>query len=218
MKSIFEILPDGRWLVSGSDKMPMTYAVAPISNIVPASVTDPNTLMEFEIASNVACYYDIGMDIGYVLNTDGIVCVDIDVKNSMNENDANMWTSDEVKAVQKDICRRFAEAGAYIERSRSGQGYHIWIKCAQSLLPYLNRRSKKYGIEIYSDKRYIVCTGQRLAGNDELIDGSMLVWDVLGLLEMQAREQVAVAPVVSRADQPDQQEQNVVTEQGIHTA
>ena len=172
----------------------MTYAIAPVSDLVPASVTDAKTLMEFEVASNVACYYDIGMDIGYVLNNDGIVCVDIDVKNSKNEDDATMWTSDEVKAVQKDICRRFAEAGAYIERSRSGQGYHIWIKCAQSLLPYLNRRSKKYSIEIYSDKRYIVCTGQRLTGNDELIDGSMLVWETLGMLDMQTREVSTVVP------------------------
>ena len=192
MKNIFEILPDGRWLVSGSDKVPMTYAVAPVSDLVPVSITDPNAPMTYETASNVACYYDMGMDIGYVLNGDGIVCVDIDVKNSKNEDDATLWTPDDVKAVQKDICRRFGEAGAYIERSRSGQGYHIWIKCAQSLLPYLNRRSKKYGIEIYADKRYIVCTGQRLTGNDELIDGSMLVWETLGMLGMQTRETATI--------------------------
>lgn len=193
MKNIFEILPDGRWLVSGSDKVPMTYAVAPVSDLVPVSITDANAPMTYETASNVACYYDMGMDIGYVLNGDGIVCVDIDVKNSKNEDDGTLWTPDDVKAVQKDICRRFGEAGAYIERSRSGQGYHIWIKCAQSLLPFLNRRSKKYGIEIYADKRYIVCTGQRLTGNDELIDGSMLVWETLGLLGMQTRETASVA-------------------------
>ena len=192
MKSIFEILPDGRWLVSGSGKVPMTYAVAPVSDLVPASITDANAPMPYEVASNVAYYYD--MDIGYVLNNDGIVCVDIDVKNSKNEDDAATWTPDEIKVLQKDICRRFAEAGAYIERSRSGQGYHIWIKCVQSLLPFLNRRSKKYGIEIYSDKRYIVCTGQRLTGNDELIDGSMLVWETLGILDMQTRETAAVVP------------------------
>lgn len=190
MKNIFEILPDGRWLVSGSDKVPMTYAVAPVSDLVPTSITDANALMAYEVASNVAYYYDT--DIGYVLNNDGIVCVDIDVKNSKNEDDATKWTSDEVKATQKDICRRFAEAGAYIERSRSGQGYHIWIECAQSLLTYLNRRSKKYSIEIYADKRYIVCTGQRLTGNNELIDGSMLVWETLGMLDMQTRETATV--------------------------
>lgn len=211
MKNIFEILPDGRWLASGSDKVPMTYAVAPVSDLVPASITDANAPMTYEVASNVVYYYDI--DIGYVLNNDGIVCIDIDVKNSKNEDDATMWTPDEVKAVQKDICRRFAEVGAYIERSRSGQGYHIWIKCAQSLLPFLNRRSKKYGIEIYSDKRYIVCTGQRLTGNDELIDGSMLVWETLGMLDMQTRETAAVAPAPG---------QNVATSAvsaatGVHT-
>ena len=212
MKNIFEILPDGRWLVSGSDKVPMTYAVAPVGDIVPASITDLNAPMPYDAALAVAYYYDI--DIGYVLNNDGIVCVDIDVKNSKNEDDATMWTPDEVKAVQKDICRRFAEAGAYIERSRSGQGYHIWIKCAQSLLSFLNRRSKKYGIEIYADKRYIVCTGQRLTGNDELIDGSMLVWETLGMLDMQTRETSTVAPAPG---------QNVVTgapsagAAGIHT-
>lgn len=170
----------------------MTYSVAPVSDLVPASITDANAPMAYEVASNVAYYYDT--DIGYVLNNDGIVCIDIDVKNSKNEDDATLWTPDEVKAVQKNICRRFAEAGAYIERSRSGQGYHIWIKCALSLLPFLNRRSKKYGIEIYADKRYIVCTGQRLTGNDELIDGSMLVWETLGMLDMQTRETVAVVP------------------------
>lgn len=214
MKNIFEILPDSRWLVSGSDKVPMTYAVAPVSDLVPVSITDSNVSMTYETASNVACYYDMGTDIGYVLNGDGIVCVDIDVKNSKNEDDATLWTPDEVKAVQKDICRRFGEAGAYIERSRSGQGYHIWIKCAQSLLPYLNRRSKKYGIEIYADKRYIVCTGQRLTGTDELIDGSMLVWETLGLLGMQTRETATVADSATA--------QNVATSAtraavGVHT-
>ena len=213
MKNIFEILPDGRWFVSGSDKVPMTYAVAPVSDLVAVSITDPNASMTYETASNVACYYDMGMDIGYVLNGDGIVCVDIDVKNSKNEDDATLWTPDDVKAVQKEICRRFGEAGAYIERSRSGQGYHIWIKCVQSLLPYLNRRSKKYGIEIYADKRYIVCTGQRLTGNDELIDGSMLVWEILGLLGLQTRETATVTEPATT--------QNVATSAagatGVHT-
>lgn len=215
MKSIYEILPDDRWLISGSDKVPMTYAVAPISNIVPANVTDPEAPMPFESVCQLMGLYGLDMDIGFVLNGDGIVCVDIDVKNSMNEDDATLWTPDDVKALQKDIARKFAEAGAYIERSRSGQGFHIWIKCAQSLLPYLNRRSKKYGIEIYSDKRYIVCTGQRVSGGEGLIDGSMLVWETLGLLGLQTRE-TAVSATPS---------QNVVTGSagtvgvaaGIHT-
>lgn len=197
MKSIYEILPDDRWLISGSDKVPMTYAVAPISNIVPANVTDPKAPMPFESVCQLMGLYGLDYDIGYVLNGDGIVCVDIDVKNSMNEDDATLWTPDDVKALQKDIARRFAEAGAYIERSRSGQGFHIWVKCAQTLLPFLNRRSKKYGIEIYSDKRYIVCTGQRVSGGDELIDGSMLVWETLGLLGLQTREPVAPAVATS---------------------
>ena len=215
MKNIFEILPDDRWLVSGSDKVPMTYVVAPVGDIVPASITNPNAPMSYEAALAVAYYYDI--DIGYVLNNDGIVCVDIDVKNSKNEDDATLWTSDEVKVVQKDICRRFAEAGAYIERSRSGQGYHIWIKCTQSLLPYLNRRSKKYGIEIYADKRYIVCTGQRLTGNGELIDGSMLVWETLGMLDMQTRETTAVVPVPVPAPGQNVATSTVSAVAGVHT-
>ena len=214
MKSIYEILPDDRWLISGSDKVPMTYAVAPISNIVPANVTDPKAPMPFESVCQLMGLYGLDMDIGYVLNGDGIVCVDIDVKNSMNEDDATLWTPDDVKVLQKDIARRFSEAGAYIERSRSGQGFHIWIKCAQSLLPFLNRRSKKYGIEIYSDKRYIVCTGQRVSGDDELIDGSMLVWETLGLLGMQTRETASVSEPTTA--------QNVATSAagagaGVHT-
>lgn len=222
MKNIFELLPDDRWLLSGSDKVPMTYAVAPISNIVPANVTDPKAPMPFESVCQLMGLYGLDYDIGYVLNGDGIVCVDIDVKNSMNEDDATLWTPDDVKALQKDIARRFAEAGAYIERSRSGQGFHIWVKCAQTLLPYLNRRSKKYGIEIYSDKRYIVCTGQRVSGGDELIDGSLLVWETLGLLELQQRE--PVAPAVTTSGVPaggPAAPTNVVTGgpvAGVHTA
>lgn len=211
MENIFTILPDGKWLLSGSDKIPMTFVIKPTCDLVPASVTDVSTFMELEIASDVTRLYDMGLDIGYVLTNDGIVCVDIDIKNSMNEDNPALWTSEEVKVFQREVTRKFAEAGAYIERSRSGQGYHIWVRCAESLLPHLNRRSKKYGIEIYSDKRYIVCTGQRLTGMDELIDGSMLVWELLGELGMQTRE-----PVTGVAT--DQHGQNVVTSSsGIHT-
>nr|DAN15697.1 MAG TPA: hypothetical protein [Caudoviricetes sp.] len=204
MKTIYQILPDGKWLLSGQYKNPQIFCAKASGMLIDARVND-GIGMTLENAEMMADYANGMLDIGYLLTGNGIVCIDIDVKNSANEDDESLWTSAEVLAYQKSLLSKFAAAGAYIEYSRSGQGYHIWVKCAESLLPLLNRRSRQWGVEIYADKRYIVCTGKRICGGDELVDASMLVWETLGELGMQSRD-----------PEPGQ---NVVTVgQGIHTA
>jgi hypothetical protein len=98
--------------------------------------------------------------IGFILaKTDCYTCIDLDIKNGHNypdKIDSNgkpiEWTSEEDIARFLKIISHF---DSYTERSASGQGYHIWIRGA---IPG-GIGIKRDGVEVYSQERFIVCTG-----------------------------------------------------------
>ncbi len=82
-------------------------------------------------------------DIGYVLTKgDNLTCIDLDTKESTDVN----VTARNVNLVES--------LRTYTEVSRSGEGLHLWIKGeVQSAI-------KTSDFEVYSDQRFIICTGQ----------------------------------------------------------
>lgn len=123
-----------QWVLAGADKEPLK------ASGYRASVTDPATWCDFDTACAAAAERDL--HIGYVLTADDpFTCIDLDVKDS---------TAPQVVEGYHNGIRAF---DSYTERSRSGKGFHIWIEGS------IGKGRRKDGVEVYSQERFIICTG-----------------------------------------------------------
>lgn len=126
-----------QWVIASADKVPRFINSS--GDLSVASVTNPATWMTFEAATDAA--YQRGMQIGRVLVAgERLTVIDIDVP------DGGALTSP-----QQAILSAFDDC--YIERSMSGRGYHIWVEGS------IGDGVRHGGVEVYSDRRYMVSTG-----------------------------------------------------------
>jgi hypothetical protein len=123
-----------QWVLAGADKRPLTV------DGYPASSTNPNTWTDFDTACRAAKASE--RDIGYVLTVDDpFTCIDMDVKD-----DTPREHIDRFKSI-------VAVFDSYTERSRSGKGLHVWVEGK------IGKGRKRDGVEVYSQERFIICTG-----------------------------------------------------------
>lgn len=122
-----------QWCVAGPDKSPYYSSGR-------SSVKDSSTWMSFKDAVDLASKWDAC--VGFVLCADDpFVCIDLDDKEG---------TTDE----EREEFKRFIEAfDSYTEHSRSGKGYHIWVKGE------VGRGRRRQHVELYDRARFIICTG-----------------------------------------------------------
>lgn len=105
-----------------------------------ARTTDPSTWMDFATACRLATEWR-GL-IGFVLSAnDPFACIDLDVKDDTTAEDMERF---------KSIVTTF---NSYSELSRSGRGMHIWVR------GNIGPGCKRGGVEVYSQERFIICTG-----------------------------------------------------------
>jgi hypothetical protein len=141
--------------------------------------------------------------IGYILaKTDPYTCIDLDIKNAHNEKDQLKWTSQEAISRFWKIIEKF---DSYTERSASGQGFHIWVK------GHIGAGCRRDGVEVYSQERFIVFTGNVVIDKDieerqELLD--ILVGEIRNIndvkIELIDREQTEEDVVIwTRAREAD---------------
>lgn len=157
-----------QWVISGANKAPLTLAVGGV--LSGAKSTDPNTWMTFDEACwfaynnrNVVTKHvdkhgietvQTGYSVGYMLHKDDpFTCIDLDVKDSTNCKDPSQWTTPDQYDLYWSMVQTF---NSYTETSRSGKGLHIWVKGKIGL------GCRRDHVEVYSQERYIICTGQRL--------------------------------------------------------
>lgn len=168
---------DKSWCLAGPDehgkyKAPHAAGLKGIFNI---KVTKDTHWKDFETVREYAELH-APCGLGYILSKkDGYTCIDLDIKNVHNypdKVDANgkpvEWTSEKDIERFHRIIRAF---DSYTERSASGQGFHIWIEGA---VPE-GKGIKRDGVELYSQERFIVCTGdvfldRPIAKKQELLD------------------------------------------------
>lgn len=137
--TLLQRLPQGlrdraQWCIAGPDKRPLMIDGRP------ASVTDPSTWTDFASASSAAAAR--GWHVGYVIHeSDPYACIDMDVKDG---------TPPEQIARFNQIAEAF---DSYTERSRSGLGLHVWIEGS------IGKGRRRDGVEVYSQERFIICTG-----------------------------------------------------------
>lgn len=123
-----------------------------------ASSTDPATWSKYTDVRDC----QVGDGIGFVLNGDGVVCLDLD--HCIEDGKLTRW-AEQLVALAGDT---------YVERSPSGEGLHIWGRAR------VERGRKLDGVEVYGSGRYITVTGDRWFGKpSRLGDITELVDDVL---------------------------------------
>lgn len=137
-----------------------------------ASDTSPSDWMSFE----QACAYaeQVGGEIGFVLTEgDEFSCIDLDVKDATTHpNRPEEWTTQEDFDRYWRICQAF---DSYTELSQSGKGLHIWV------LGNIGEGCKRDGVEVYSQERFMICTGnivikRQIEERQELL--TMMVADI----------------------------------------
>lgn len=104
-----------------------------------ASSTDPRTWTDYSTAKVSTA----GDGLGFVLNGDGITCLDLDY-----------CLNGELSPVAKSILE--AIPSAYVEVSPSGRGLHVWVR--SNLEKGYRFTIDGQNVEIYPNGRYITIT------------------------------------------------------------
>lgn len=129
-----------QWVIAGANKAPLRA-----DGKGAASTTDRATWSSFDEACIAASAR--GLDIGYVLSSDDpFTCIDIDVKPTTPAEDHER---------NRLIVETF---DSYTERSRGGLGVHVWVE-GKIGLGVRRTNGDLGGVEVYSQERYIICTG-----------------------------------------------------------
>jgi len=134
-----------QWLLAapnakGERKVPTTINHE-TGELAPGSSTDPSTWLTFPFAAAHAA--ERGLGLGYVLAADDpYTCIDLDIKPD---------TPAEHLERMQVISRAF---DSYTEASISGLGAHVWVR------GNIGPGRKRDGVEVYSQERFIVCTGR----------------------------------------------------------
>lgn len=143
-----------QWCIAGPDRSP--YMATKAGSIVSASSTKPSTWSDFETVAANAAALD-GAGIGFMIRyEDPWTCIDLDVVNEHTQRkkgkpvDPAEWTTQEQMARYMKIIELF---DSYSEISSSGYGMHIWVRGA------VGKGARYGGVEVYSQERFMVCTG-----------------------------------------------------------
>lgn len=154
-----------QWVLAGADKVPLA---ADATKLHAVSSTRPSEWMSFERAVAAAmANRDLvtthttnegvtvtrkGLDVGFVLHeSDPFSCIDLDTKDATTHpGKPELWTTPDDWERHVRIVNRM---DSYTERSRSGKGVHVWVR------GNIGRGYKRDGVEVYSQERYIICTG-----------------------------------------------------------
>jgi primase-polymerase (primpol)-like protein len=128
-----------------------------------ASSTDPSTWCSYEQAAAS----DRGVGLGFVLNGDGIVCIDLD--HCVDAGVLAPWA------------RRIVDAapGAYVEVSPSGHGLHVWGRADLAAGRVISVPGGGKA-EIYPNGRYITVTSRPVGDTPSVLgDLSALVGELI---------------------------------------
>lgn len=144
-----------QWCIAGPDKAPY-MSVDNNSRLVPASNKKPNNWKTFDEVAAVARMLQ-GAGVGMCLTyEDPWTCIDLDVCNEQTQRlkgepiKPELWTSEETIQRYIKIIDAF---DSYTEISMSGYGIHVWVRGR------VGAGAKYGGVEVYSQERFMVCTG-----------------------------------------------------------
>ena len=131
-----ELVARDRWVRRSHRKVPLTTASRA------ASSTDPATWCTYREARRSK----VGAGLGFVLNGDGIVCIDLD--HCLEAGAVAPWAQVILDKLPP----------TWVQVSASGRGLHVWGLA--DVRRGRNLRASGRTIEVYGDKRYLVITGR----------------------------------------------------------
>lgn len=156
-----------QWVLAAADGSP---CIAGAEGLKRTSVHSSNEWYSFQEAIYYASHF--GTWIGFILTADDPFCViDLDVVDQESQQakgrpiDPSKWTTQAELDRYQHIVNAFA---SYTEISKSGKGLHIWIKGS------VGRGVRRDGVEVYSQERFMVCTGNVLHDSEILPGGDLL--------------------------------------------
>lgn len=146
-----------RWIRRDANKVPKQL------NWRNASSTNEATWTDYASADAS----NVGAGLGFVLNGDGIICIDIDHCFDA-DGVLEQWAADFVASLPATFC----------ERSPSGDGLHVWGTCKFS---FPGRKAYISGghVEAYSSERYITITKQPIGTCRRLADLTKVVTELI---------------------------------------
>lgn len=141
-----ELVDQPRWIRYSATKVPLTVTGRP------ASSTNAKTWATFAESSTSS----IGAGPGFVLNGDGIVCIDLD--HCLEDGTLKPWAAEILDLAP----------ATYVEVSPSGDGLHIWGR-AHGFSG--GRRFSWHGgnVEVYGTERYLTVTSRRFTGSKRVL-------------------------------------------------
>lgn len=187
-----------QWLVAGPDKAPL--GITAQGTTFNGSVSEPSTWCSFDVAARYA--YAHGLQIGYVISKDDpFACIDLDWCDAESQQrkgkpiDPDDWSTQEDANRYYFIMQTFA---SYTEKSVNGKGLHIWARGA------IGTGCRRDGVEVYSEARFIICTGDRVAGTSPNIEERQQLLDLM-VQDMRKgiAERAALKPLVELPEDPD---------------
>lgn len=145
-----------------------------------ASDTRPSDWTTFEQACANAMA--VGGQVGFIISEhDDLTCIDMDVVNEKSQRDKGepidpaLWTTQKQLDRYWSICQAFQ---SYTELSQSGNGLHTWV------FGYIGRGCKRDGVEVYSQERFMICTGN-IVINQPIMQRQELLEMLVGEMRMQ---------------------------------
>ena len=150
-----ELASRPRWVRRTARKVPLTIGGAV------ASSTDPATWSRYAYAAASTA----GVGLGFVLDGDGVVCLDLD--HALDDGELLPWARAIVDAA----------GPTWVEVSASGTGLHVW---GRGSLPHGRRIPFGSGsVELYGIGRYIAVTGRTFGGTPRRLGDLQHVIDSL---------------------------------------
>jgi primase-polymerase (primpol)-like protein len=137
-----ELVVEERWIRYSATKVPLRVRGGF------ASSTNPDTWTTWEEAVTS----DVGAGPGFVLNGDGIVCIDLD--HCIVDGQLVSWAA----AILEETPR------TYIETSPSGDGLHIWGR-ATGFTGGRRFAWRDGMVEVYATERYLTVTSRPYVGS-----------------------------------------------------
>ena len=164
-----------QWVcVAGDRKVPMQAF-----GFAPASSTNPDTWSSFDdaVLAVKLGFYDY---IGFVFADNNIVGIDID---DGFDDDGNLTSM---------AAEIILDCGSYTERSKSGRGFHIFIK---GDIPFKGKNNLT-GVEIYKDSRFFIMTGDTILGLSNIIENQCVLDNIVDKYfpDTRSRESTTVTP------------------------